>query len=127
MSNTTDDLIAMLDRVGDKQVRCPVCGNSDMGWNNGIHYVFPDWYYKPVALPLTGGMIVGDHDTEYTECPREVMEQEFGGHPAFLVCNRTQDHPDHKAHWWRIDTDDVKYDGALANHLINVAEHGSDD
>lgn len=118
----------MLNRVGEQQVRCPVCGESQMGWNGGaIHYVWADWYYRPVGFPLTGGIVVGDHDSEYTDVPTEVLNEAFGGHPAFLCCNNAKHHPDGVSHWWRIDPADVKYDGPLANDLINRAENGDGD
>lgn len=86
---SSDDILAMLDRAGEKQVRCPFCERSD-----DLYIVYPVWMTKMVAAPIAGGLVTGDtHDSAIDEFdPRDAAPPVQM--PVFIGCGNFAAHDD---------------------------------
>lgn len=102
------DILALLDQVAEKQIRCPECDRAD------------DLYYVPfhmesyVAAATFDGKVVVAGDSEWYDPPSEFLDQ-FG---KWMLCNHL-DHATKKVCLFRLPDDfqltwDLSYDEVMA-------------
>lgn len=86
--SATDDILAMLDRVEERMLRCPVCNRS-----NELFFVYVEGYSVP-ALPSVTGDLYTQGDSECVDIPPTVA-------PArWINCGNVALHPDKLWHWF---------------------------
>lgn len=61
--STTDDILAMLDAVEDRQIKCPKCGRSD-----DLYVCYPEFMTRAVGATLIGTLAEAD-DNDYISPP----------------------------------------------------------
>lgn len=85
MSTTTDDILAMLAQVEDRQIKCPTCGCS-----NELYVCYPEFTTRAVGATLTGGLVEAE-DNDYIAPPAK-----FNIPPRLLICGNFRLHdPDY--------------------------------
>lgn len=55
-----DDILARLDAIAERRVKCPTCGRSDE-----LYIIWPEFTSRAAAANLTGQVIVSDRDNDY--------------------------------------------------------------
>lgn len=83
---TTDDIMALLDAVEDRQIKCPVCGRSD-----DLYVVYPEFITRHCGATLTGGLVESYVNDDVITPPAH-----FNIPTRLLICGNFLDHdPDY--------------------------------